>query len=903
MIKKVKSISEIFEEVKSFDLVITNDAPLNTALNKCLGRSVFGNFAMTSKMIVGKFCENIFDEDILEDIDIVLKIFESKKFSYSIREIWFYLREINSVFRFKSNLERVRTFLSDDAKKIFDFISLLSIKEFGDFSKVIFDFNSKYGNVGTVGTVGVDNFLEFDKRVLLGSESDVPVFYSDENFELDKIYLFDSKKAIVDKVVSMINCDNCNGVAVVLDVSSDYLSILKAKLINLGIPINEGLELSNDFRVREFLSVLELCLNRFNLKVRDVLGVANLFKFDLDQSKMDFDFLKLCGFDSNFSLFNNFLDEVLKGTFGDLVFKFVEVGVELPIEFSDFLYKLNLFDKKIGDEDFLNLKFFVENFSEDVEKTRDGVLLVDCKNSIFINREVIFYVGMDSDWSVSVEKKPYVNFDFEFRRNLDNFSILLQQGVERFIFCTKFTDGEKTIPPFYFNFLFDSNVDSFDSKFFNVSEVNCLSKFCEIDKNFGIKVKNSGDLKFYEKKTLSSSGLNSFVFCSKKFSYSRLNFSCDRDVFLKGNLIHSFAQFYVEFFDFVRGKDIWEFVDIIMGELSFMSNKYEFSVLRNNIKFALMSIMDFVDSLNISSVEFLSGMRVSSKKMDNLFAEKFGMRLKLNNAECEFYDKDLKINGVIDLIVNSVLIVDYKSSGKKKSAKDIFFGANISDLSGFCDFQPLVYFSIFRKLSSEKDLRFLYSFPMINSYNRLVGNELEIETVGVNYFGDEFLDYFFKPEFYDLFYEIVPGYSKKLMEKFSDFSWFSGRIKVLDFEDCVKFVSKFEDDFYLFLVSCGIRDNKTNLANVSKFLRSICDFRKGILRGQKEVYFFKDDVDKFEKFLRQNLNWMNEGFKSSFKYDPIELERSCSVCEFKAVCLKKFNVVKCDENFVEDYEK
>ena len=45
--ERAKSIDELYDEVKDYDLVITNDAALASALNARIDRPIVGFFAMT----------------------------------------------------------------------------------------------------------------------------------------------------------------------------------------------------------------------------------------------------------------------------------------------------------------------------------------------------------------------------------------------------------------------------------------------------------------------------------------------------------------------------------------------------------------------------------------------------------------------------------------------------------------------------------------------------------------------------------------------------------------------------------------------------------------------------------------------------------------------------------------
>ena len=97
--------------------------------------------------------------------------------------------------------------------------------------------------------------------------------------------------------------------------------------------------------------------------------------------------------------------------------------------------------------------------------------------------------------------------------------------------------------------------------------------------------------------TLSNSKLVSFSKCPKQIAYSKLNVSYDFEHFTKGNLIHSFAEVYVGNSDKVLEIGVDKFASVICDELKYISNKYRLGVLQNEVKFALVSVMDFIDNL------------------------------------------------------------------------------------------------------------------------------------------------------------------------------------------------------------------------------------------------------------------------------------------------------------------
>ena len=78
---RVKSIDELYEEVKDYDYVLCNDAPLTTALNNRLDKAQLGPFAMTPIQFASWKAVEFTGEPIISEINLVKKIASTTKFS------------------------------------------------------------------------------------------------------------------------------------------------------------------------------------------------------------------------------------------------------------------------------------------------------------------------------------------------------------------------------------------------------------------------------------------------------------------------------------------------------------------------------------------------------------------------------------------------------------------------------------------------------------------------------------------------------------------------------------------------------------------------------------------------------------------------------------------------------
>ena len=74
--KRAKTIDEIYEEVRDYDLVLTADAALATALNARIDRPVVGFFAVTPKQVAELEAVNVIGDPVQRELNTLRKISE-----------------------------------------------------------------------------------------------------------------------------------------------------------------------------------------------------------------------------------------------------------------------------------------------------------------------------------------------------------------------------------------------------------------------------------------------------------------------------------------------------------------------------------------------------------------------------------------------------------------------------------------------------------------------------------------------------------------------------------------------------------------------------------------------------------------------------------------------------------
>jgi uncharacterized protein YaiI (UPF0178 family) len=112
--KLPKTINQIYEEVRGFDLVLTSDAVLASALNRSVKNAQIGKLAYTPKELASKYAMKLFEKGLMSKADIVLAL--SKQLKLNLKTVHNSLEKISEV---EKNTEDVKTHLNDVDLKIY----------------------------------------------------------------------------------------------------------------------------------------------------------------------------------------------------------------------------------------------------------------------------------------------------------------------------------------------------------------------------------------------------------------------------------------------------------------------------------------------------------------------------------------------------------------------------------------------------------------------------------------------------------------------------------------------------------------------------------------------------------------------------------------------------------------
>jgi len=125
------------------------------------------------------------------------------------------------------------------------------------------------------------------------------------------------------------------------------------------------------------------------------------------------------------------------------------------------LERLGIQDDIVTEQAVDRLEFYLQSYEVPIDRENDGVLLADAKSAAYVGRPVVFYLGLDEDWTHSSPRRPWVDRDQEYERNIRQFQLLLQNGVDQYYLVQDTAGGTPVTPCLYFEEILDEEFERF----------------------------------------------------------------------------------------------------------------------------------------------------------------------------------------------------------------------------------------------------------------------------------------------------------------------------------------------------------------------------------------------------------------------------------------------------------
>jgi len=485
--------------------------------------------------------------------------------------------------------------------------------------------------------------------------------------------------------------------------------------------------------------------------------------------------------------------------------------------------------------------FYLQSYEVPVDRENEGVLLTDAKSAAYVDRPVVFYLGLDEDWTHSAPRRPWVDRDAQYTRNIQQFKLLLQSGTTQYYLVQDAKGGSPVTPCLYFEELLDEEFERF-------SDLDSQTHARQLDRTGEGFETVSVDATTADVSTISQSSLSSYVNSPRDHFFGRLVDSPDRDYFREGNLFHDFAEFYVTHPEFVDEGVIDDVVEHMLDETRPFVRSVDEATRRTKYRAGVETIGAFFEENAPVDGEFRTA---TSDWGTNAFAERFDRPVDSPLTERWFENDELGLKGKIDLVHSPSRLIDHKS-GSRKSASHVVTNSALDPPGDAPNFQALLYLTHWRSRHPDRKLEFTF-FHFLETLDDVVAGEVNLDDTltTVSYHPVTFDEYARSETFFD---ELVADGANNCQKTLSQVEYedYADVFVDTDLPDTTEADELIDSEFGRRLTArmkACVGDYKYVERGCMQVIRQLTR-----VRGQA---FFEDDLDAFEAFVDERLAELN----------------------------------------------
>jgi len=281
----------------------------------------------------------------------------------------------------------------------------------------------------SVAVVGYNQLTNLERSILPETFDRIDLF-TDGAFDYSDFHIFQSATDIVTALLDTISTDNAEDVAVVLDGGSQYSSLVESALEAADIPFYGGPGFIDDPHHRAFIRLLRVGFRGSETTVGDVQPLLTQMDVDvpIDDHQKRLDTVDV----PDIEWLQTFCTAIEEQTFSEALETYIDqTGIELTL-FDEELQTLGLADEPVTSEGVDRLAYYLQTYEVPVDRDNEGVLLADAKSSAYVDRPVVFHLGIGQDWTHSAPQRPWVDTEAQFDRYIGDFQRLLQSGGQQY---------------------------------------------------------------------------------------------------------------------------------------------------------------------------------------------------------------------------------------------------------------------------------------------------------------------------------------------------------------------------------------------------------------------------------------------------------------------------------------
>jgi hypothetical protein len=882
-VKAAKTIDEIYNEAKAYDIVISNDAALVTALNNRIDDPRVGRLASTPRMIAKDHedvvLERLMKDGVCSDEGIYGTMDDVKLLSTISSETGYDVRFVHGEVE---NIKLIRKYTKDVEKHLFGKPSRSIYKAFAKqptIEMVMSNFepaDHKVYESKKVAIIGIELFDDLDKHFIPMVFDEIDIL-KEGRFDIDMFYAVGNDRQVAEHAVDLIADADPNDVAIVMDTDGPIADAVRSSLYRKGIDFKNRMPARDIASVRDYLEFAELALSYDILTVGDVRELFSGYGAWADNKSDEYLLNKYAGkLGEKVKRLAEIMRDIREYTFRRLCDEIVDSRNKVTVIMI--LDELGLTDETINERTVGHASYLVNSMEalkhnvEIPDSEKKGVLLADCCNSVFIDRPFVIYLNIDGKWSRRPAGKEYIDRKDEEEKDLLRFQVLLQQGSSRVYVINTTKEGKHARPCSLFDGL---NVD-------DAGQLRKVGSFKDIV-NSSVRAgawlaspeevteQRETNAEAKELRAFSKSSLNNYIGCPRAYMFSELIRSPDSDHTVLGNMIHEFAEFCLCYPE-IAEKNMAKCENMISEVCAGISCPERSDVDRSRIRISLMNIARFIASFKIKEVPL--NVDTSSRKRENRFFERSKKNKTTDIAESDHASADCPLHGEFDLILGNA-IVDYKT-GKPKSISEISGGMNMSKDNDHYEMQPLVYLAILDSIIPKENKDFILFYTTDNDADAAADPNFDIMRNArvvrlLNMDGEEFIRS-------GMLLDIVTGtkgrdFIKDIGNEFNSALLEAG----------AENADRWSSDKNLFeRISSLTKRTATAEKEIKNAIKIAGEHvSKGLINTKKELIILRGSIEKFKDDVRKMHSEANERQISGF---PCEPRGKCDRCDFLSIC-------------------
>ena len=678
--RSVKSIDELYQEVRNHDVVLCNDAPLATALNNRIDVPRVGGFATTPRHLAVAVAIETLGESPWNDLKIISYI--SKLTGYDIKFVHGEIENIRTIRRYTKDVKK--HLHSITSRRIYEeFIQLPTIEKVMD----TFDLEKTELFTGKkVAVIGLDLFDDLDKHFVPHDFDDIEIFGYDDEYEIETIYEIGNDRQIADNAVDFITPENATDIAIVMDVAGPIADAVRSALYRKGIPFKNTLSVKDLAQIRDYLEFVTLGLSYDTIKMKHVRELFSLYgggvlqNFDEYYMNVHYNSMK----DGPTKDLATTMKDIRQTSFGDVCDRVV--GSRYIPQVRMLLEDLGFTDLEVTDDRVSAMAYAVNNISdlrhnEQIpEEEKGGVILIDCSRSVYVDRPVVMFLGMGHNWMKSSVGRDYVDWEREREVGGMKFEALLQQGTVRMYMVNSIKDGKVSRPCIFFDDILGKTVRRFSDVCKELKKGSWVRDGEEIIKKHDripIKV---------EPRRFSQSKFNTYLKCPKRYMFGELVPGSDNENMAFGNAIHEFAEFCVCYPEIVNENGLDFYAGMVAERCVGLFCPEHKNMDKCRIDVALKNVRTFLSKIPKVKLD----KEIDDKYGRNMFMDHHSLTMTSSEVETKMNSDAVPLTGIFDL-VHKGTIYDYKS-GKAKDLDKM--KGRLDEESDYPDMQALVYLAL-----------------------------------------------------------------------------------------------------------------------------------------------------------------------------------------------------------------